>query len=1451
MNKLTGAMMVVACAKFAWAGSVSLSNPAGGGCWNDPATWSGGVLPAAGDDLLIEPAGDITLSLAADVAVDFRSLVLRPSNGLDRHASLTFDAGTHSLLLPCSAEGRYAEIPFLIADGGLKWNGNPNEFLEVVDSDIAAELKGKAAPVKLDKARFTLSQTARGAVFRLERGTFNAYDPDGTAYEGRRLRFQNYAQGSRFEACGGTTLEWPSIVSGWNYPGGFLFDGANVNIHGNAAFGNANRYYPNGIAVVSATNSTINVSGIMGLYGKLEHLGEVMNIFDRCGMSVGTLVSDWGANAIFSNCRLAVSLSTVIGEYGAGSVTEAVFDGGEYFLAAPKIGMQASAGGRLSVRGGAVVEFGKPVPNDAGQHIGWRGTGVVDVVNGTLRTENKLYHSLYVGAYGDDYGTGSGVLNVYEGGRVVQRTENAIETDGIAVGGVGYGVLNVCGGDVFAMKIHVGWKDACRHSLTQEVRQTGGRVRTDGDSATYSYVGLAAYAGCGFVEFDTRNVPQRAAYYLDGGVLETARIYGGLGSACRGGSGYSKFSADGGVLMQNASPGPYRSMTGFDLAEFGDKGLVFDSNGYDVGIDQDLVDKAGESGVFVKTGWGELSYTGVCSVASLRIEGGGFKVENGAIIRSAVAVGEDAALSLEGGIESLELPSLAITNGIVRLDPGDRITVNGDFSADGFNVLFTEEPEMGEVQEVLAVNGTVDEETRKAIERAFTDVHAGDDSCMDVEIGTSGGRTVVSVRRIGCAAPIGEEKTSLWKGSGGWSDPSNWEPSGVPGTENKAAFSDAGSASVTVGAEALVGAIAFTAGDHRIEGSGVIGIAAGEGAAEVSSAGGANTVSVPVRFDSKVKIPVEEGSVLDFEGAVGGPGFEKTGLGTLRLGNANAFGAALSHSEGTLSLGCGASLGEREIPALRFTGGVLAVSNETGAAVSLRRHVEMDSGQVPVVFNASTDASVALRPLSGPVVKRGAGTLTFEFSEVQNTFPSGQSVPDSSYEVGFDANGSLSSDTQPPGSLVVAEGRLRLAAKEGSLNTPKITFDRPVVVGARYRDAKAAPILELNGVAVLVNHFYGSDLVVGMGMGGSATPHLNDCALVMSNATLATQAGYGYPQIGQYTGDGVTPRLSMANSRFVAENQVYFGGRNGTKNVRLEAVDSVIDYGNAFYVTGGLAGDVANTVITSDRAEKNLSVSYNYAGERPAGGYLRLAAGSELHVNRVKWCRPDTAPDAPYVGDFRLIFDDAAWTVGESDIALEYTGNNRLVDPNLFSVECRKGGLRLPVLAGRTFSSDCRFFGEGGIVKTGGGTLKFGNGAYDLSGVTRIEEGTLDLSDAGTVTNAVFAGSGTIRGATFGRGVCIDPGIGAGWTTGDVPVLENCSFSGTLHVKIDPSLASSLKPSATGVAVARFTGTPPDVSRWRVSRIWDGEKGVRGRFEVQGDTVRMTVDRFGFSVIVR
>jgi autotransporter-associated beta strand protein len=182
----------------------------------------------------------------------------------------------------------------------------------------------------------------------------------------------------------------------------------------------------------------------------------------------------------------------------------------------------------------------------------------------------------------------------------------------------------------------------------------------------------------------------------------------------------------------------------------------------------------------------------------------------------------------------------------------------------------------------------------------------------------------------------------------------------------------------------------------------------------------------------------------------------------------------------------------------------------------------------------------------------------------------------------------------------------------------------------------------------------------------------------------------------------------------------------------------------------------------------------------------------------------------------------------------------------------RGKGLTLPVAEGAVFRSDALFFGSGDLVKTGAGTLAFGDGAFAVSGTVRVEEGTLDLSRAGTVTNAVFAGGGgVVSGAAFGAGVEIDPGIGADWTSGELPVFENCSFSSPVYVKIDPSLASSLTlPSDDDIPVAKFTGAAPDVSRWRVRNVWN-ERGVRGRFTVEGDTVRMTVMRAGFSVIIR
>ena len=133
----------------------------------------------------------------------------------------------------------------------------------------------------------------------------------------------------------------------------------------------------------------------------------------------------------------------------------------------------------------------------------------------------------------------------------------------------------------------------------------------------------------------------------------------------------------------------------------------------------------------------------------------------------------------------------------------------------------------------------------------------------------------------------------------------------------------------------------------------------------------------------------------------------------------------------------------------------------------------------------------------------------------------------------------------------------------------------------------------------------------------------------------------------------------------------------------------------------------------------------------------------------------------------------------------------------------------------------------------------------------QTDETNFDLADAGVVSNTKFAGCGTVLGAAFGGGVRIYPGIGEGWTSGELPVFDGCSFQRGVMVEIDSSIAQKLSlPSPHRVAVARFVGNAPDVSCWRVSRSW-GRSDVRGKFSIEDDTVYMTVDYSGLKLIVR
>lgn len=1443
MKTTTISMIALAASLASFADTKTLSNTAADAVWNSDSAWSGGTAPAAGDDVLVAPTADIAVSLSADVAADYKSLTMRSATGDSARTTLTFDAGEHSLLMPYSADGRYDTVPFVIADGGL------NAFLAVDDSGVAAEYKNKAAPVKLDKARFRLSQTANGAVLRLERGTFNAYDPEGTAYAGRQLKFQDYAAGSRFEAVGGSVLEWPEIISGFNRAGSFLFDGATVNIHGSALFGNNNRYYPNGTTIVSATNSTINVSNTMGFYGKIEHLGEITNTFIDCDIAVGALAADWGANAVFRNCTLVDSGTMTVGGNGNGSRTDVVFDGGEYSLKAPKIGQGASAHGVLSIRGGAVVEFKKKTDagDTAGQQIGWRGTGVVDVVNGTLKTEAAVYTSLYVGAYGDNNGTGSGVLNVYEGGQVAEcpGPENwaAGASDGIAVGGIGRGVLNVYGGDVRAVKMHVGYTDSCRHSLTQELHQTGGRIHTDYFAANYSYVALAAYAACGSAKFNTVKVPQRAAYYFDGGVLETARIYGGLGSACQGGSGYSKLSADGGTFVQNMSPGSYNSIEGLDLAEFGERGLVFDSNGYDVNVAQDLVNKPGAVGRFVKAGAGTLTYTGACEVASLVVSGGVFKVAPGATVSSHVSLLSGSSFSLAGGADAIVLGGLVVTNATIVLDPGDKITVDGAFTASGLVFSFTSAPAQDVAVDVLECVGELDESTARALRRAYCDVALADGLHTQISFAYDGARTTVKATVRAVASPIDAAHTVSWSGSGAWGTAANWTPATVPDETLKAEFGSAGSSrTVAVDGSATAGAVSFAADGYTLSGSGSLAIAGEVGAAEITAADETvSSVEVPVLLDSETKITVGEGARLALAGGVDGIGFRKDGIGTLALSGVGEYSGSLVQESGVVEVGSSNALGDGALP-FSMQGGRLVFDNAGKTAVNASRVLSTEAGSGAVVLEAGTTASIPWTSVSGKVFKRGSAGLSLGL-EGDVSIAQGGSTADYEWKIAFDENGMFDATaSQFKGSLAVAEGLLALGRRAGAEGTPKLTTSGDVFVGGIYAAAAANPVLELDNVALSVSS--SRKLIVGGGMGSTSTPDVSKATLRLRNGASVSTS---YAMIGDRTLSGAEARLELFGSTFTDSTQIYLGGSHGSTSVGVLGVDSTISYGNNLLVTGNLHADFTNTVVKYKTGGDGY-VQYQSAGNgsRRGCGYMRLAAGSTLMSKGVKWSN-DTQPN--YIGAFRLVFDGATWDVGGVDVDLSAASASTKCNPSLFSVECQAGGLDLAVDEGKTFYTECMFTGVGGVAKSGAGDMKFGEGAYQLRGCTRAVAGAIDLSEAGLVTNAFFGGgAGVVKGGTFGD-------VRIRYDGGSVPEFEDCTFNGRIVVDFGRTAENPLMPPLpVNVTVARFVGTTaaPSAGQFRIDRRSTGHvsSSLGGRFVVEGGEAKMTVAPVGTIIII-
>src|SRR5437762_1762236 len=64
------------------------SNGTGGGAWSAPATWAGGTVPAAGDDVTIADGDTVTIDTNVPASGSLSSLIV----GQGASGALTFDA---------------------------------------------------------------------------------------------------------------------------------------------------------------------------------------------------------------------------------------------------------------------------------------------------------------------------------------------------------------------------------------------------------------------------------------------------------------------------------------------------------------------------------------------------------------------------------------------------------------------------------------------------------------------------------------------------------------------------------------------------------------------------------------------------------------------------------------------------------------------------------------------------------------------------------------------------------------------------------------------------------------------------------------------------------------------------------------------------------------------------------------------------------------------------------------------------------------------------------------------------------------------------------------------------------------------------------------------------------------------------------------------------------------
>ena len=469
----------------------------------------------------------------------------------------------------------------------------------------------------------------------------------------------------------------------------------------------------------------------------------------------------------------------------------------------------------------------------------------------------------------------------------------------------------------------------------------------------------------------------------------------------------------------------------------------------------------------------------------------------------------------------------------------------------------------------------------------------------------------------------------------------------------------------------------------------------------------------------------------------------------------------------------------------------------------------------------------------GCFVKRGAGTLTLEASgtsafssnagkDVKNNAPHATALS-------FDLFGVPPTDNYS--ALTVAEGDLVLKGASGAKYTT--SGSGAVYIGMPVQGIEKPARLVVDGAEA---EFKGNHFHVGSGVKTTNCSQPNS-EFVVTNGAAVTVTSL---RLGWSKDATARPRVCVSGSSSTLYATEYFYLSDGSSSGLSESdplllatdgasvlMPSMTDGNNnhALVLSGNSFGVFDGALLAAkDKAEARVRVDGN--------GSLVFKNGAECRVAEVR-----VTSDSASVN---LTFDDASWSFGAQTELL-------LTLPERVTVTARNKGIAFAPQAGTNMTFGLAISGSGDLVKRGAGTLTL-DAAPTLTGVCRVEEGALALGSGVTASNLTLAGAGRVTAGTFSDTTLLAPLGDSGAVTGAVPVIAGATFTG--QTSIDLARTTPIgKPFPQNVRVATYTGTAPDVSRWKA--VNGATERLLATFAAANGEVRMNLLSSGVILIFR